>query len=43
MELTYYFGNDFVAKQRGKILNVGSIVAFFPGPKQPVYYATRLL
>lgn len=41
MELTYYFGNDFVKKSQGRILNMGSIAAFFPGPKQPVYYATK--
>ncbi len=41
MDLTYFFGNDFIKKKRGKILNTASIVAFFPGPKQPVYYATK--
>lgn len=41
MDLTYYFGNDFRAKGTGKILNIGSIVSFFPGPKQPVYYASK--
>lgn len=41
MDLTHYFGNDFIAKNRGKILNTASIVSFFPGPKQPVYYATK--
>lgn len=41
MDLTYYFGNDFLAKKRGRILNTASIVSFFPGPKQPVYYATK--
>lgn len=41
MELTYYFGNDFRERGSGKILNVGSVVAFFPGPKQPVYYASK--
>ncbi len=41
MELTHYFGNDFIKKGRCKILNVGSIAAYFPGPKQPVYYATK--
>lgn len=41
MELTHYFGNDFITKKRGRILNVASVAAFFPGPKQPVYYATK--
>ncbi|QQS21854.1 SDR family NAD(P)-dependent oxidoreductase [Candidatus Saccharibacteria bacterium] len=41
MELTHYFGNDFIKKKRGKILNVASVAAFVPGPKQPVYYATK--
>ena len=41
MELTQYFGNDFIAKKRGRILNIASVAAFVPGPKQPVYYATK--
>ncbi len=41
MELTYYFGNDFIAQKSGRILNTASIVSFFPGPKQPVYYASK--
>lgn len=41
MELTQLFGKDFVANRRGRILNIASIAAFFPGPKQPVYYATK--
>jgi short-subunit dehydrogenase len=41
MDMTYYFGKDMVKNNRGKILNIASIVAFFPGPKQPVYYATK--
>jgi short-subunit dehydrogenase len=41
MELSQLFGKDFVKKGTGKILNVASITAFFPGPKQPVYYATK--
>lgn len=41
MELCQLFGKDFVAKNEGRILNVGSIAAFLPGPKQPVYYATK--
>lgn len=41
MDMTYYFGKDMVARKNGKILNIASIVAFFPGPKQPVYYASK--
>ena len=41
MELTQLFGSDFILKKSGKILNIASITAFFPGPKQPVYYATK--
>lgn len=41
MELTHYFGNDFIKKKKGRILNVASVAAFVPGPKQPVYYASK--
>ncbi len=41
MELSQSFGRDFLAKNTGRILNIGSITAFLPGPKQPVYYATK--
>ena len=41
MELCYYFGKDFRKHNAGRILNVASIVAFLPGPAQPVYYATK--
>jgi len=41
MELCHYFGADFVKQKNGKILNIASIVAFLPGPAQPVYYATK--
>lgn len=41
MELSQLFGSDFVKQNSGKILNVASITAFLPGPKQPVYYATK--
>lgn len=41
MELSQLFGRDFIKNNDGKILNVASIAAFFPGPKQPVYYATK--
>lgn len=41
MELSQLYGKDFVKRGTGRILNVASITAFFPGPKQPVYYATK--
>lgn len=41
MELCHYFGKDFKEANKGRILNVCSIVAFLPGPAQPVYYATK--
>lgn len=41
MELTQLYGKDFLKKNKGRILNISSIAAFFPGPKQPVYYATK--
>lgn len=41
MDMTYYFGGDMVKNNSGKILNIASIVAFFPGPNQPIYYATK--
>lgn len=41
MELTHFFGAQFKMKNRGRILNVASVAAFIPGPRQPVYYATK--
>lgn len=41
MDMTHYFGNDMIKRGQGKILNTASIVSFFPGPHQPVYYATK--
>jgi len=41
MELSQLFGRDFLEQNSGKILNIGSIVAFLPGPKQPAYYASK--
>ena len=43
MDLSYYFGRDFRKRGAGRILNTASIVSFFPGPKQPVYYAVAWL
>lgn len=40
-ELTYVFGKEMVARKSGKILNVASTAAFFPGPLMSIYYATK--
>lgn len=39
--LTKLFGSDMVKRKQGKILNVASTAAFFPGPLMSVYYATK--
>ncbi len=39
--LTKLFLKDFVARDRGYILNVASSAAFFPGPLLATYYATK--
>ncbi|CAA6830178.1 MAG: Short-chain dehydrogenase/reductase SDR [uncultured Aureispira sp.] len=39
--LTRYFLPDFVANNKGKILNVSSTASLLPGPLQAVYYATK--
>jgi len=39
--LTYLFLKKMVEKNQGKILNVSSIAAFFPGPSMSVYFATK--
>lgn len=41
MQLTQLFGKDFLHANEGRILNVASIVAFFPGSNQPIYYASK--
>ncbi len=41
VELNYCFGRMFRGNNRGRILNIASIAAFVPGPKQPVYYASK--
>lgn len=41
MELSQLFGKDFLKNNIGKILNVGSAVAFLPWPEQPVYAASK--
>ena len=39
--LTHEFATRMAARGSGKILNVGSIAGFMPGPNQAVYYATK--
>lgn len=41
IELCYYFGNDMKKRKFGRILNLGSIASFFPGPLMATYYATK--
>ena len=41
VELTYYFAGDMRKRKTGKILNVGSVASFEPGPYMAVYYATK--
>lgn len=41
IELTYYFVKDMKLKNKGHILNVGSVASFEPGPYMSVYYATK--
>jgi short-subunit dehydrogenase len=39
--LTHLFLKDMVARNEGKILNLGSIASQLPGPWQAVYHATK--
>ena len=39
--LTKLFLKDFIAKDRGYILNVASVAGFFSGPLMATYYATK--
>jgi short-subunit dehydrogenase len=41
MELTALFLPGMIARNRGGILNVGSVAGFQPGPGMAVYYATK--
>ncbi len=41
MELTGLFLPGMIQRQRGGILNVGSVAGFQPGPGMAVYYATK--
>ncbi len=40
-ELTHLFLRDFVARDKGRILNVSSIASLMAGPMQAVYFATK--
>ncbi|MFZ5723447.1 MAG: SDR family NAD(P)-dependent oxidoreductase [Pseudomonadota bacterium] len=40
-ELCWLFGRDMAARGRGRILNVGSVGSFQPGPEFGVYSATK--
>ncbi|MFD1550772.1 short-chain dehydrogenase [Putridiphycobacter roseus] len=40
-EMTYLFVNDFVKRNKGKILNVSSTASLMPGPLQAVYFASK--
>lgn len=40
-ELSWLFGRGMAARGRGRILNVGSVASFQPGPEFTVYAATK--
>jgi short-subunit dehydrogenase len=40
-ELSWLFGRDMATRGRGRILNIGSIASFQPGPEFAVYAATK--
>ncbi len=40
-ELTHYYLKEMVARREGKILNLGSIAGFQPGPLLAVYHASK--
>jgi len=41
IELTHLFAKKMLATNGGKVLNVASIAAFFPGPYLSTYYASK--
>lgn len=40
-ELTHLFLPNMLAQKNGKILNLGSVASFLPGPLMSVYFATK--
>jgi short-subunit dehydrogenase len=40
-ELTHFYLQSMIKRNKGKILNVSSTASFIPGPLQAVYYATK--
>lgn len=40
-ELTHLFLPDMIARGSGRIMNVGSVASFVPGPMMSVYFATK--
>lgn len=41
MSLTHLFGADMKARKSGRIMNIASVVGFFPAPLMAVYAATK--
>ncbi|MDE6661141.1 MAG: SDR family NAD(P)-dependent oxidoreductase, partial [Anaeroplasmataceae bacterium] len=41
LELCHFFGNEMKKEGRGRIINIASISAFFPGPFMATYYASK--
>ncbi|MBE0661247.1 MAG: SDR family oxidoreductase [Bacteroidales bacterium] len=41
VHLTKLFLPEMIARESGKIMNVGSVASFMPGPFMAVYYATK--
>ncbi|MDE6242304.1 MAG: SDR family oxidoreductase [Anaeroplasmataceae bacterium] len=41
VELCHYFGNKMKKEGQGRIINIASISAFFPGPYMATYYASK--
>lgn len=41
LDLCHYFGNMMKKERRGRIINIASISAFFPGPYMATYYASK--
>ncbi|MCM1130953.1 MAG: SDR family oxidoreductase [Roseburia sp.] len=41
LELCHYFGNKMKKEGRGRMINIASISAFFPGPYMATYYASK--